>query len=230
MAQLLVSVRSAAEALAALRGGAAVVDVKEPRRGALGRADVATWRAVVAAVAGRVPVSVALGELVDLDRHPGAIPAGALDGIALRKAGPAGLAGRWAGAWDRARRADDAPARWVAVAYLDWEAAGAPEPAAVAAAAVRAADCRGVLFDTWDKAAACPVARIEAQARSIAAIRDSGRLVALAGRLDRESIRRLAPLRPDLFAVRGAACAGGDRDATVAAALVADLVALARTI
>src|SRR5947209_8028398 len=36
---LLVSVRSAAEARAALDGGAALIDIKEPARGPLGRAD-----------------------------------------------------------------------------------------------------------------------------------------------------------------------------------------------
>ena len=44
MTRLLVSVRSAAEAEAALAGGAAVIDVKEPTRGALGRADDARDR------------------------------------------------------------------------------------------------------------------------------------------------------------------------------------------
>ena len=63
MPGLLVSVRSADEARAALAGGADVIDIKEPGRGPLGRADEATWRAVRAEVAGRVPVSAALGEL-----------------------------------------------------------------------------------------------------------------------------------------------------------------------
>jgi (5-formylfuran-3-yl)methyl phosphate synthase len=61
--QLLVSVRSAAEAEAALEGGASLIDVKEPSRGSLGRADEAVVRAVVQTVAGRRPVSAALGEL-----------------------------------------------------------------------------------------------------------------------------------------------------------------------
>ena len=60
---LLVSVRSAPEARAACRGGATVIDVKEPARGPLGRADAPTWRAVRAVVPEAVPVSVALGEL-----------------------------------------------------------------------------------------------------------------------------------------------------------------------
>ncbi len=60
---LLVSVRDAAEAAASLAGGADLIDVKEPARGPLGRADAATIAAVVQAVGGRVPVSAALGEL-----------------------------------------------------------------------------------------------------------------------------------------------------------------------
>src|SRR5215212_6095908 len=53
---LLVSVRNVEEAHRALEGGAALIDVKEPSRGALGRADDNVIAAVVAAVAGRRPV------------------------------------------------------------------------------------------------------------------------------------------------------------------------------
>ena len=62
MTRLLVSVRSAAEAEAALAGGAALIDVKEPDRGALGRADDAVIADVVRAVAGRAPVSAAASQ------------------------------------------------------------------------------------------------------------------------------------------------------------------------
>src|SRR5207247_1469374 len=65
MTRLLISVRSAAEAEVALAGGADVIDVKEPRRGALGRADVDVWRAVWKLVGRRAIVSAALGELLD---------------------------------------------------------------------------------------------------------------------------------------------------------------------
>ncbi|HKB38458.1 MAG TPA: (5-formylfuran-3-yl)methyl phosphate synthase, partial [Gemmataceae bacterium] len=73
--QLLVSVRSAREAEAALAGGADVIDVKEPRRGPLGRADNAVLRAVLVAIAGRRPVSAALGELIE-DGGGSPLPAG----------------------------------------------------------------------------------------------------------------------------------------------------------
>src|SRR4051794_10666436 len=65
MIGLLVSVRSAAEAVEALAGGADIIDVKEPSRGSLGRADDAVAAEVLAEVDGRRPVSAALGELAD---------------------------------------------------------------------------------------------------------------------------------------------------------------------
>src|SRR4051794_5358072 len=63
--QLLVSVRSAEEAEAALAGGAGLIDVKEPARGSLGAADPTVIAEVLHAVGGRAPVSAALGELLD---------------------------------------------------------------------------------------------------------------------------------------------------------------------
>src|SRR5688500_11033384 len=65
MTGLLVSVRSAIEARAELAGGANLIDVKEPRRGALVAADAVVWREVEVAVAGGVPLSAALGEVAD---------------------------------------------------------------------------------------------------------------------------------------------------------------------
>src|SRR5262249_54305435 len=61
--RLLVSVRSAAEAIAAVEGGADLIDIKEPSHGSLGRADDAAVTAVLQAVGGRKPVSAAFGEL-----------------------------------------------------------------------------------------------------------------------------------------------------------------------
>src|SRR5689334_15854455 len=104
---LLVSVRSAAEAQAALVGGANVIDVKEPNQGSLGAADDSTIAAVVHAVAGRAPVSAALGELVDLIRLLNKNGSRKLvDGVSLFKTGLAGCATfdhwqtQWSGAID----------------------------------------------------------------------------------------------------------------------------------
>ncbi len=223
MPGLLVSVRSAAEARAAVEGGATVVDVKEPDLGPLGRAPVPVWRAVRAVVPASTPVSVALGELRDLD--PGETwPPDPFAGIAFRKVGLAGAGPGWSEDWAEARRVGPAGPRWVAVIYADWERAGAPGPDAVIDRAVAAEDCAGVLVDTWDKARPSPLGVSATWSDRIDRVRRSGRFVALAGGLDRDALARLAPLEPDLFAVRGAACVGSDRRAPVDPGRVAALV------
>ncbi len=60
--RLLVSVRSVEEVREALVGGAHIIDIKEPSRGALGAADADVIRAVAAEVPPSIPVSVALGD------------------------------------------------------------------------------------------------------------------------------------------------------------------------
>ena len=63
---LLVSVRSVEEARAAVEGGCAVLDVKEPSRGPLGMADPQVIRDTVeCGRAAGVTTSMALGEVVE---------------------------------------------------------------------------------------------------------------------------------------------------------------------
>jgi uncharacterized protein (UPF0264 family) len=212
VAGLLVSVRSADEAVAALQGGASIIDVKEPGRGALGRADAAVWRSVQAVVPQTVPVSVALGELTEwtagADPHLCATDFG---GLAYRKLGLAGGGPGWRRSWDALRIALGPGPAWVAVAYADWRQAGAPDPEAVLEAALGAAECTAILVDTWDKSAAGSLDLDLGWAGWFDRARGGGLRTALAGSLDEAAIVRLAPLRPDWFAVRGAACQGGDR-------------------
>src|SRR5882724_4697103 len=94
--QLLVGVRSAVDAEAAFAGGADVIDIKDPARGALGRADEDVCVAVCTFLAGRRPVSAALGELRDFS-------GGAPSGLDYVKCGLAGLASEsdWPLMWDR---------------------------------------------------------------------------------------------------------------------------------
>ena len=291
MPALLVSVRSAAEALAARAGGAAVIDVKEPARGPLGRADVDVWREIFAAIPPVVPVSVALGELSEWRDGPfgrsrpdsdGLDPAGLVPsrglrsvtspaslrvplaacppvlrdgrgtggqaasgtrspaspgieaapqarfprpadfaGLAYRKLGLAHAGPDWAEAWARLRRALGDGPPWVAVIYAEGPAVGAPPPDDVLDVALAASDCAGVLVDTWDKSRPSPLD--ESWAPRVRRAQAAGRFVALAGGLDEPAIARLAPLGPDLFAVRGAACGSGDRRGTIDPARVARL-------
>lgn len=208
--RLLVSVRSPAEALAALAGGADLIDVKEPGRGALGRADDETIAAIVRQVAGRRPVSAALGELADWRTAPG-IPAARL---AFVKWGLAGCSGDWAGAFEQASAAcaarRPAPQR-VVTAYADWERAQAPSVLEVSDFAVRTGRC--LLIDTFIKDGSTlldwlPTMRLAAIRRRC---REAGVPIALAGSLQASAIAGLLELQPDWFAVRGAACRQGQR-------------------
>ena len=224
---LLVSVRNAAEALAALAGGANVIDVKEPQRGALGAADASTVAAVVHAVSGRVPVTAAVGELIDsIDAKRQPIPAG----VSFFKIGLAGCRRLpdWRSHWRDTIAALVGPscregpgaARHTAptaVAYADWQAAGAPEPDEVLTAAVEAG-CPALLVDTWDKSAGAlfdhwPVDQVT---RFVQTARSHGLIVVLAGSLAGENFLAAARLAPDLVGVRAAACDGGRRGIVVA--------------
>ena len=225
---LLVSIRSQAEAEAALAGGADLIDVKEPAHGALGRASVETIAAVVAAVAGRRPVSAALGELLREPRPP------AVRGLSYVKWGLAGYSGQPGRDWrrdleaaERVRRQDPG-CRVVAVAYADGQRAAAP-PVEEVAAFVRRRPGGVLLLDTWEKGSGrtlldwLNVAELDRLCRRC---RAAGARVALAGSLGPEQIRQLLPLGPDWIAVRGAACAGDDRARAVSADRVRALAGL----
>ncbi len=221
---LLVSVRDVAEAETALRGGATLIDVKEPRFGSLGRAAACRWREVAARVAGRVPVSVACGELLEGGPPPACAD---LASIHYVKCGLAGCG-----------RVPDWPARWihwlqrlpagtnpVAVAYADWARAAAPPPAEVLQWAARAG-CRAMLWDTYLKDGTWLLDHVSHTAleQSIGAARAAGLLVVLAGSLTLHRVGQLLCYAPDYLAVRGAACGGG-RAGVVCQPLVEQLAA-----
>jgi uncharacterized protein (UPF0264 family) len=228
---LLVSVRSAAEALAALAGGADVIDVKEPNRGSLGAAGDDTIAAVVKAVGGRAPVSAALGELVDSSLSSNGDGTRTLvDGVSLFKVGLAGCTALsdWQTRWrqtidDMILSSANRDAKAVAVVYADWSAAQAPSPQDILSAAIQRR-CPALLIDTWNKSGGTlfdywPAG--ELQAFSIE-VRSHNISLVLAGSLTRPSVITAARLAPDLVAVRTAACDGG-RAGTVSEKRVREL-------
>jgi uncharacterized protein (UPF0264 family) len=227
--RLLVSVRSVEEAEAALAGGAALIDVKDPTRGSLGRADDEVIRAVVDAIGGRRPVSAALGEWAEQGRLE--VPAVELTFV---KWGLAGCARRpdWRLQLMPVLQRSHRP-RVALVAYADWQCAQAPPVDDVFALAC---DYPGtaLLVDTHCKDHAggkqrptlldwLPVSWVD---DLCARAREARIPIALAGSLGPAEIRALLPVRPDWFAVRGAVCAEADRQAGVQVAKVRQLVDL----
>jgi (5-formylfuran-3-yl)methyl phosphate synthase len=225
---LLVSVRDATEAVAALAGGADLIDVKEPNRGPLGRADAATIAAVVQAVGGRVPISAAFGELRECPLVN--IAADLPDGLQYVKWGLSGLSTKgWVNHLLEARLVT-AHRRVVAVAYADWKQADAPRPVDIVAFAAESHTAAN-LFDTFQKNGSTlldwmPIEEITALVRTC---QEAGVRVALAGSLSATEIDRLRGVQPDWFAVRGAVCDGG-RGGTISERRVRELADLVHSL
>jgi uncharacterized protein (UPF0264 family) len=228
MPGLLVSVRNPTEAAAALAGGADLIDVKEPDKGPLGRADDATLAGVLRVVAGRRPVSAALGELLEAGDLPADLPR-----LSYVKWGLAGCGGTHPADWQqrlarlRARVEGAGPCRVVLAGYADHHAAAAPPPREVALFAVRQR-AAVLLLDTWKKdGVALPAWLPPHELRELAALcRSGGVRLALAGALGADAIAALLPLGPDWFAVRGAACRQGERRGVLEEGRVRALVEL----
>jgi uncharacterized protein (UPF0264 family) len=214
--RLLVSVRNAEEALAAAHGGADVIDVKEPDRGSLGRADDDVIATICRALRDETdfagPVSAALGELRDLSSLDGL-----MDLVPSLRWVKVGLSGcrdaPWTATWhqwqDRIVQGGG-DCRLIGVAYVDWATCQAPAVDDV----LTGTDTKrtpGVLFDTYEKQGKWlgdyfPVDRLSWWIREL---RAQGRFVALAGGIDRQRLGTLMPVMPDVVAVRTAVCTGG---------------------
>ena len=218
---LLVSVRSADEVKAALEGGADLIDVKEPARGALGIAEAEVAAAVLKAVKGKVPVSAALGEFSDN------ILTEAHWHLELKldyvKWGLAGYTDRvgWGEDLLETRRQLPAGMEAVCVAYADWQRTNSIAPAELVKFAKRFR-WKAFLLDTGVKDSKTllnfmkPPEIIEL----VESLHRGGVKVAIGGCLAPEHMKQLKDVKPDWFAVRGSACAGGKRDGTIDAGRV----------
>jgi uncharacterized protein (UPF0264 family) len=210
---LLVSVRSAEEAAAALDAGADLIDVKEPAKGALGVAEAEVVAAVIDAVNGKVPVSAALGEwspnaITEAHWHLELDLAYIKWGLAGYQHGPG-----WGLDLLDTRREVRAGIDVVAVAYADWQRAKSVPPAEVAKFAKRYR-YQAFLLDTWGKDGKHLLNFLKADevAELVAGLKAGGVKVAIGGGLGLEQVKQLKASAPDWFAVRGAVCAGGKRD------------------
>jgi uncharacterized protein (UPF0264 family) len=218
--RLLVSVRNVAEAMAALSGGADIIDAKEPINGPLGAVSPGTLRAIATAVGTAAPVSAALGEASDDDLMARA-QAAARAGATFVKVGFARM---------RRRRDLEDTVRTLAqtidrlplvlVAYQDCEAADAPSPDDLLAIAQRI-NAAGILIDTYDKRRAGLPALVSSWALEsfVSRAQTPNRIVAVAGKLTISDIEFVRNTGADVIGLRGAACDGG-RNGMVTAARV----------
>jgi uncharacterized protein (UPF0264 family) len=224
--RLLVSVANAAEASAALAGGADVIDAKNPLAGALGAVSEDVLREIHATVAGARLVTAAIGDAADEAEIERAAETFAAAGAGLVKMGFAGItsASRVEMLIRAAVRGSRAGV--IAVAYADADRVASLAAGALVDAAARAG-ATGVLLDTADKSG--PGLRElmtpAALARWVADAHEAGLLVALAGKLTAEDLAFVDDAGADIAGVRGAACEGGRRGR-----VAAERVALLRSL
>jgi uncharacterized protein (UPF0264 family) len=209
---LLVSVRSAEEAIAAVKAGADLIDVKEPARGPLGMAEAEVVGAVLKAVGPKVPVSAALGEwspnaLTDAVWHL-ELP------LSYVKWGLAGYAAHpgWGEDILDTRRQVPARVQVVAVAYADHAKAKSIPPAEVAKFAKRYRYA-AFLLDTFTKDGKTLLDHLSATdlIEIVQTLKRGGVKVAVGGSLKLDQLKQVLHAEPDWIAVRGGVCVGGKR-------------------
>lgn len=214
--RLLISVKSAAEASAALAGGADVIDAKDPVAGALGAVSLEVLLRIHAASEGRRPVTAALGDAADEAAIESAARVFAAAGAAFVKVGFAGITNishvlaLTAATVRGAKAGSNARSGGVAVAYADADRAATLAPSTVVTVAARAG-AEGVLLDTADKSG--PGLREllapTALATWVADVHAAGLFAAVAGKLTAEDLPFARDAGADIAGIRGAACDGG---------------------
>jgi (5-formylfuran-3-yl)methyl phosphate synthase len=220
MTRMLASVTSAEEARVALEGGADIIDLKDPSRGALGAVPPQAIRDVIDLVQGSVPVSAVTGDLpMEPDRVLAAATEALLAGATIIKIGifPAGDPD----ACIRALSPLASRAQLVAVMFADQAPDLSLLPLLVEAGFA------GAMLDTANKLSGRLLDRMDLPRlrQFTAACRANGLFAGLAGSLEPPDVPRLIVLQPAVLGFRGALCAG-DRSGPIDLAAVRTIRAL----
>ncbi len=212
--KLLVSVVDVEEAQEALRGGAEIVDVKNPEEGSLGAAYPWIVKDIARVISGGAELSATIG---DLDFKPGQASQAAygvsLLGVDYIKAGIAFEGAERAIELGRAIvKAVQSRTRVVLACYADYKEAGTLSPRELPRVAAEAG-AHGVMIDTLSKSGKnlfdfMSKAEIEEFIRTG---KELGLLTALAGSLKKDHLPILRELDVEIAGFRGSACSDGDR-------------------
>ncbi len=231
MIRVLVSPMSVDEAIESLRGGADIIDVKNPKEGSLG----ANFPWVIRSISEIVKehgkeVSATIG---DMDYKPGtaslAALAAAYSGADYIKVGLYGVrteneAYEVVSAVVKAVKDFDSDKKVVAAAYADFERVNSISPLSLPAIGERAG-ADGVMVDTAIKDGSTLFDHMDVQ--SIAEFVDEshkrGLFCALAGSLKWEHLDTLKELKPDIIGVRTMVCENG-RNSKIKSELVSRLM------
>lgn len=216
MTLMLASVTNEAEADVALAGGADIIDLKDPSKGALGALDARQVARIVAHIAGRTKTSAVTG---DLPMQPAVLKAAAeamaATGVDFVKTGlfpdpntPACIAAL-------APLAQKTALIGVLFADLQLDLDLVPQMAV--------AGFMGAMLDTARKGEGRLIDHMDVAklAGFVALCRHHNLLVGLAGALEAPDVPRLLAIGPDYLGFRGALCHGRNRKGEIDAAAFA---------
>ncbi len=227
--KLLVSPTNKKEAIAAIAGGADIIDVKNPREGSLG----ANFPWVIKEIKALLPASVELSAtLGDLEFKPGtaslAAYAAASLGVDYVKAGLYGI-NNMEQALEIAKKicraaATDFKAKVVLASYAEHEDIGCISPFLLSEIAKKAG-ASVVMIDTARKNGRSLLNHIEEEQlkKFIHKAHEEKLQAALAGSLNMNEVKKIAALGCDIVGVRSAVCRGDRLTGEISAAKVKKL-------
>jgi (5-formylfuran-3-yl)methyl phosphate synthase len=221
MTRMLASVVDAEEADVVLKLGADVIDLKDPRRGALGTLPLEAVREVQARVAGRCETSAALGdppyEETALLAAARAVGAAGVNYVKLAVHGP--TLHRLEASLQRLAR----EVGLVGMMFAD------QEPDFALLAKLAALGFKGAMLDTRDKTRGRLVAHLDVVRLNefCSQCHNLQLMSGLAGSLEAPDVPRLLLVRPDVLGFRGALCRAHDRRGAIdpqSVALIRNLI------
>ena len=202
MTGMLASVNSIAEALLVLSLEVDIIDLKQPKLGALGALELVDVKQIVAAIAGRRPVSATIG---DLPMQPevifNAVQLMAQTGVDYIKIGffPGD---DWLGTLKKLSESTSQKQALIAVLFAD------TQPDLTIMTTLKASGFVGVMLDTMDKqqGSLTQVMAAEQIAQFVSQANNLQLLCGLAGSLRLTDITELIAYHPDYLGFRGALC------------------------
>src|SRR3990172_1737431 len=216
--KLLISPVDEKEAVEAVKGGADIIDVKNPKEGALGASFPWVIKRIKEVTPEPIEVSCTLGDLPNL---PGAMSLAALGAattdVDYIKAGLYGVKNKNEAVYlmqnvGKAARGYKPSIKIVATGYADAERVGAVNPLLVPEIA-RKAEADIVMIDTAvkDGKNLFTFLTVEQLKRFVHTAHDCGLKVGFAGSLKKEDFATIYALGTDIVGLRGAVCTFSDR-------------------
>ncbi len=236
--KLLISPKDEKEAAEAIAGGADIIDVKNPKEGALGANFPWIIKRIREITPKNIEVSCTLGDVPNL---PGAMSLAALGaattGVDYIKAGLYGLKTEEDAVYltrsvTRAVRDFDSSIKVVITGYADASRVGSVNPMLIPDITHKAqADIAMIDTAVKDGKNLFTFLTINQLRSFVDAAHDHGLKAALAGSLKKEDLPAVYALGADVVGLRGAACTHGDRvDGRITRETVRELVEVVRRI